>query len=361
MSKLVIIKPIDVWLFRDGKPFSAGGDHRAESLFPPYPTVIQGAFRSKQLALMDLLRSDPTSIEREVGSPSNFGKLRLKGPYLIKINTNGSFERLLPQPADAISDEADKRMIHKISSPEPHPAGTSSSLPEDLMLLGLKEKPIKGESRLWVTEESLSDYMAGKPVKGIHSSELFEFETRTGNSLDSTRMTTVEGMLYEVTFIRLQDSICLAVEFDGYEGWPKTGLMQLGGEYRPAFYELMDAPVAAQLPTHLPDRFRIYFTTPTYFDGGWRPSGNDWSKYFTGSVKLAAAAIGRYETVGGFDMAKSGGSQNFHKAARRFVPAGSVYYFVSAGAALRPDLIQSAITDYAPEIGFGQFIFVKEW
>jgi len=46
----VAIRPIDVWLFRDGKPFTAGEDHAAETLFPPSPFTLQGAIRTKVLA-----------------------------------------------------------------------------------------------------------------------------------------------------------------------------------------------------------------------------------------------------------------------------------------------------------------------
>ncbi|HXG18262.1 MAG TPA: type III-B CRISPR module-associated Cmr3 family protein, partial [Methylomirabilota bacterium] len=42
----LFLEAIDVWLFRDGRPFDARSDHRAESLFPPYPSVMQGAIRS---------------------------------------------------------------------------------------------------------------------------------------------------------------------------------------------------------------------------------------------------------------------------------------------------------------------------
>jgi CRISPR-associated protein Cmr3 len=39
----IVIRPMDVWLFRDGKPFMAGEDHAAETLFPPSPFTLQGS------------------------------------------------------------------------------------------------------------------------------------------------------------------------------------------------------------------------------------------------------------------------------------------------------------------------------
>jgi len=37
MKVQIAIRAVDVWLFRDGKPFTAGEDHIAESAFPPSP------------------------------------------------------------------------------------------------------------------------------------------------------------------------------------------------------------------------------------------------------------------------------------------------------------------------------------
>ena len=73
-------------------------------------------------------------------------------------------------------------------------------------------------------------------------------------------------------------------------------------------------------------------------------------------TKLVAAAVGRYESIGGFDWAKE-----THKPARRYVPAGSVYFFECEGQSeLDPDLINGAITDNGAAIGFGQII-IGRW
>lgn len=47
----LFIEPDDVWLFRDGHPFSAGEGHIARCLFPPTPLTLQGALRSSLLAM----------------------------------------------------------------------------------------------------------------------------------------------------------------------------------------------------------------------------------------------------------------------------------------------------------------------
>ena len=130
--------------------------------------------------------------------------------------------------------------------------------------------------------------------------------------------------------------------------------MRMGGEGRGGRFGPANVPAWPVPPCPLPDHFKVYFATPTYFTGGWRPK--DWSKFFQGKVHLVAAAIGRYENVGGFDWAKKD-----HKPARRYVPAGSVYFFECQGQAeIKPGLTNSAITDAGAEIGFGQII-IGRW
>lgn len=46
---ILFMQAEDVLLFRDGRPFNAGSDHEARSLFPPPPSVIQGVLRSHYL------------------------------------------------------------------------------------------------------------------------------------------------------------------------------------------------------------------------------------------------------------------------------------------------------------------------
>jgi len=96
----LFLEPLDVWLFRDGRPFDAGSDHRAESLFPPYPTVIQGAGRSHHLTVQDVDLRDKDGITASVGTATDVLGLRLRGPFLER-REEGTIVRYYPQPADA--------------------------------------------------------------------------------------------------------------------------------------------------------------------------------------------------------------------------------------------------------------------
>jgi CRISPR-associated protein Cmr3 len=208
----------------------------------------------------------------------------------------------------------------------------------------------------WMAEEELRKCLRGERAQAVGFGELFLRESRIGIGLDDATRTTREGALYEVEFIRPCPGVGLWVQVEGYDGWPQAGTMCLGGEGRGAHFTTIEPPLAwLQLPDPLPTRFKVYFASPAYFEAGWQPQAG-WSRFFDGQVELQAVALNRYESVGGFDWV--GGGQ---KPARRYVPAGSVYYFRHDGSArLKSTLINNAITDRWPEIGFGQVI-ISEW
>ncbi|MCC7354483.1 MAG: type III-B CRISPR module-associated protein Cmr3 [Anaerolineae bacterium] len=347
----LFLEPIDVWLFRDGRPFDAGSDHRAASLFPPYPSVVQGAIRSHHLVVKNVNLHDKKAIADAVGTTDNYKDLKMRGPFLAR-REGSHIVRYFPQPADAVTVDK-KRHILKPASPPRSLQGLKTSVPTPY-LLGLDDEPTKGEGGLWLPEENLLAYLGGGKVAGIPGDALFVRESRFGIGLDHTRRTTQEGALYEVEFIRPCKDVGLLVEVNGYDEWPQEGILRIGGEGHGArFVNLKDNVSWPSPPNPLPHRFKVYFATPTYFENGWQPQ--TWSKFFERSVPLQAAALNRYEAIGGHDWSKDPRSAEAHKPSRRYVPAGSVYYF-EGDARLKGD----AITDFGAEIGFGQII-IKEW
>lgn len=355
MTLQLFLRPLDVWLFRDGRPFDAGSAHRAESLFPPYPTVIQGAFRTARLLLHGIDLKDKQGIANLVGKPDEYGTLRLRGPFLARHEGN-DIVRYFPKPADAIVNGKTLTPAHL--DPPTTTLKTSSPLPQ---LFGLKQKSGKQIESLWLSESALMVYLDGKAVEGIPSKELFEREERGGIGMNERRV-TMDGMLYEAEFIRPCDGVGLMVEMDGYDEpeWGKSGFLHLGGEGRMASFEPVKASPMPK-PLASTSRFKVFFATPAYFEYGWTHAQDiyDWSKFFAGPVKLLGAALPRYESLGGFNWAENDTEASAHRPARRFIPAGSLYYF-EGKPDLKPGLTQQAITDFGAEIGFGQTI-IKEW
>jgi CRISPR-associated protein Cmr3 len=347
----LFVEAMDVWLFRDGRPFDALSDHRAESRFPPFPSMMQGAIRSHHLVVKGVDLRDAEKIASTIGTTDDYKTLRLRGPFLAKKDENGNIARYLPVPAHAVPGEDGYLALR----PEIQRSTVKTSAPTP-MLLWPQGEPQKGDFGQWVPEDNLRRFLrsAGQSLKADSHIELFAREPRFGIARNDNRRTTEEGALYEVEFIRPKKDVGLVVEVEGYDSWPSAGVMRIGGEGRGARFTQVSASAWLTPPSPLPKRFLVYFATPTYFTAGWQPQ--DWGKFFEGEVKLQVAALDRFQSLGGFDWAK-----NDHKPARRYVPAGSVYFFESKGEArLKPGLIQNAMTDVGAEIGFGQ-ILIEEW
>lgn len=347
----LFLTPVDVWLFRDGRPFTAEDDHRAESMFPPLPSVIQGAIRSKHLVVKNIDLTDPAAIEQAVGTTYEYGDLHIRGPFLAR-EENGQLIRYFPLPVDAVSNPKKAQHIRRASAPQQAPATALSS--QEGLLLGLENPPGKAEAGLWLSEEKLHRYFADDEVVATKSSDLFDIEVQPGNRIEFGQGVTAEGALYEIAYIRPKTGVGLNIDLEGYE-WPWTGTLSLGGESRAAHYrEASYTPPKPAIPAKIPLRFMVYFATPAYFEAGWQPAG--WGDFFDGGVELKAAAIGRYQNIGGNDYSKNGHER--HKSSRRFVPAGSVYYFE---AAREPRLKQiEGLSDFGAQIGFGQIVIPQE-
>jgi CRISPR-associated protein Cmr3 len=352
----IFLEPVDVWLFRDGRPFDAGAHHRAHSVFPPFPTVIQGAVRSHQLSVRKINLSDKRAIKKAVGTADDFLSLALRGPFLAK-KQNGTITRYYPQPADAFSVDKAQHKIRPASSPAPCPATLITSEGQDKLLLGFDDDLEKGESGLWLSEADLIAYLQGQDVTGTPADEIFKKDIRPGIAKDSATNVAIQGKLFEVEFVELNQGWGLLVEVNDsqYDIWPASGALKLGGESRAAYYQKVETPTFPSPAHPLPKRFKLYFAAPAYFSEGWRPQS--WSQFFDGDVSLVTAAVGRYLSSGGYDTAN-----NTHKPARRYVPAGSVYYFETKNGqtARLKDTPQRAVTQFGEQIGFGQII-LQEW
>lgn len=114
----LFIKPSDVWLFRDSRPFAAGEGHAAASLYPPSPFTVQGALRSWLLGreMVDwrafAQQSDQPARDMAAqighpprsGAPGSLGKFRTRGPFRAR-QSHGRAELLYPAPADIYHTE----------------------------------------------------------------------------------------------------------------------------------------------------------------------------------------------------------------------------------------------------------------
>jgi CRISPR-associated protein Cmr3 len=353
----LFIEPVDVWLFRDGRPFDQGTDHLARTVFPPLPTVMQGVIRTHHIecngGIPAYLERRLPEVEEIVGKPGGPppDTFHLRGPFVARrLDMPGNshdVDLYFPLPADAYLDGDTYRALELRREGIITDLGSAS-----LLWLRAGRRPTKDEEvegGIWLNLRALETYLrAGTIPKGCTTagSRLFARERRIGIQRDDQRRATVEQMLYEVEFIRLCEceGVGLYVEVEGVDGWPDRGVLGIGGEGRSGRYEQVRTPnIRHPIDTNA-KWFKIIFLTPAYFKQGWQ--ADDWKSLLGADVVFMGAAVNRPITLGGFDQAKKR-----QKPARRYVPAGSVYFFEGT-----PPLHLKSITQDGANIGFGQFI-----
>ena len=356
----------DVWLFRDARPFAAGDNHRAESRFPPHPTTIQGAIRTRLLLdsstrVADYQRVRPPALVERIGLPNGAPPFTLRGPLLAR-RREGKVETLHPIPADLAKEKGGQR-YHYLKPIVDRSLAANWPTDELRGLYAPTTERLEGVEG-WLTptqwqrylrhDPSLLDEFADPGTAPLRPCHLFVREPRVGIALESKARRPQEGMLFEVEYIRPRAEVGLLVEVEPHTAVVREALeasfgvpggrgwLTLGGERRLARWEVLEAeqpPVPASA-----SRFRVVLLTPAFFDGGWQPTGG-WDQFFGGSsVHLCAAAVGRPESISGWDVAAG-----VPRAAQPAVPAGSVYFFEGDA----PVSLQKPFTQQRAGLGYG--------
>lgn len=393
------IRARDVWLFRDGKPFTAGDDNLARSMFPPTPLTVQGALRQKiseshglsyrayKRNKSDLANTVSAYIGRYEAQVEGVdtGAFEMRGPLIGFEDDNGVMMPLVPCPADLLKAEDTSNFM--ITQPD------GSTINNDLaeyQLVGV-QKDYENLPSYWMTGELFSRYLEGgqglaarvasKPPRNheesnenfdvyryyveeeadyqiFHSELVYNTENRFGVSTDSATSFRVEGQLYQVQFVRPTRNVCLLVDVDGgHDNVHVAGQMTMGGEQRQATNTKVDIPDFQNTSLQIENTFKVIFLTPAYFEDGWLPANGDWSRWFGSDVRLVGAALYRPLRIGGWNNARgtNGGARPMHN----YVAPGSVYYFEGQTTQTLPKAVTQNppnIND-ASQIGFGQVAY----
>ncbi|HEX5493324.1 MAG TPA: type III-B CRISPR module-associated Cmr3 family protein [Mycobacteriales bacterium] len=335
----VVLQPLDVLTFRDGRPFSAGLTALARSTFPR-PTSTGGAIKA-------LFGAEPA---------------RIHGPLLADVGPPAAL--LLPAPADIVVDRVSgaARRLHPDDLPEHDPgvAGLVCDLDGVDSVNGpgrLRLPHGSGEpAQAFLDTDALGRYLAGDPADALDTlsgggaataPERLVSERRVGLARHARShtagRTAVPGFLYLAEFLRFppagEDRIGFAcrVEFDDRVPAPRTDVVRFGGEGRQARVTVWSSDEdrsgepggqggpgePLSLPDPPPDvsdgRVLLYLASPAVFTGGWMPP-------LDSGARLVAACVTGPEPVA---------SQAFRL--RWAVAAGSVYFlqFTTGPAASR--------------------------
>lgn len=343
--------PDDVLFFRDGKPSTRGTDHYLRSLFPPYPSTLYGALRTRRLADagVDLAglgpRTWPKHLAGELGEWGGFGSLALRGPWLVRDG-----EPVLPAPLDlglllqpSGSEIASVvRFLPDLQAEHrwPHPLARMVSAVRTANGWRRWISPTPGvepsSAAGWYLKpaglQAWRDGGCPEPEHFIRASDLWTVEARTGVGLQSAKRMGENGLLYTFGFIRLLPGVTLGFEVDG-SVLEAGGRVRLGGEGRTAVLESGPGfPESGPVPAG--DLVVLSYVSPAVSGGGAYPPGFSES-HLEGTLggrrlRLVAAAVPGFLPIGGWDLARGEA-----KPLRRAIPPGSVYVFqnLETGAA----------------------------
>lgn len=383
-ANTLFLEPLDVLFLRGNKLFGDPGSH-GESLVPPWPSVAAGALRSRMLAddgvdLAAFARGEAT--HPELGTPANPGAFTVAAFHLARRFADGRVEVLIAPPADLVVSEGDDGTLSVSAlapvalSPTPLPDGEgrktvaafglSCSAPLPLVPVLAETTRGKPASGYWLTEAGWRAHLAGTlPTSKqlVKSADLWAIDARVGVGLDAATGRASDGRLFSVQAVAMtkqghrvgtdkQTGKPILADYDvGFLAAiigatpPQTGSVRLGGDGRAAAIR----PASITLPE--PDytaiaaakRCRLVLATPGLFGlpspggrggggegvpAGWLPTGVSQDadgalRFDLAGVKgrVACAAIPRFETVSGWDLARWQ-----PKPAQRAAPAGSVYW-----------------------------------
>lgn len=375
----LFIEPTEPLLFRTGRPFNAGENNFAETLFPPTPETLQGAVRAAIATHWDRAKTlgevfqDKELVEL-IGDRKTYGRFRITGMALGRYKEDKTVERLFPAPSHLQTDKQNIIRFHPKQVDDVRsnmPAGMQYLLPD-------KEADDKLEHAGWLTEQSLQKALhSNEPLMKmeiISEGNIITYESRLGIGMNNATKTTREGLLYQLRMVRMSSHYGFVVDIrlsksletgtampDNEElvdddqtkkllRLPEQGWITLGGERRAAHFQVLKVSESVQ-QSGVEETRRgnlLYLATPAALKGGWQPE--QWEAPLTRPI---AAAIHHYQSIGGW-LLTPGTAGGENKTMRRCVPAGSVYFFDSSVTIERP------LTDYGWQIGYG-IAYAGEW
>lgn len=364
----IFLEPSDVLFFRNAKPFSAGSDHHSSSLFPPFPTTVAGAIRSKILGQENIDLSKFKNLDEKeelferIGSPNSLGGFSMLGPYFAVYDAKRlTAEIRYPFPADCYQIDKDGKILYQTLKPIQETITETDWDGENLFFLGAPndERHDSQENVGWLDPVQFGEYLKGNFFACNNESLIFN-EPRIGHGMDYLKRAVKKQMFFDTSYIRLKTSQRfqhgLLVNVSENSKFPlDTGWLSLGGENRSVKHIFIEEKNVKKASDIRGSNFvKIILTTPAFLSGGWRPLDGKWEKILgtKKTPKLISVALKKPDFIGGWDLAKKG-----HKVMLTYVPAGSVYYFqLEDELTKRKGFTESPNGMDFENLGFGDFI-----
>jgi len=346
------LTPLDTVFFRDGSPFTMGRETWGGSQFPPPPSVVYGAFRTRHFAEHpDRLSDAATPADPTAQARLTSFHLRRDGIPHFPLPRD-----LVEAPDDDLYGATLVVRLRRTGMPN----GSVGLGPTSAVLSHPAE--VDDVRRSFVEMADLTAYLQGGTgtFAGVHltDDDLVHREPKIGIRMNRDTRAADDGFLYRAGLHRLGKNTTFGVGIDALP-LDKSGLLKLGGESKPAHYgRLDDGPPVPEPPRDsiaTQEAFVLYLATPAIFEHGWLPSWIDPETLRASkngmSMRLETAAVGKPGALGGWNM-----KQGRPKPMDRTVPAGSVYTF-SVEEGTPADVIDTfhdeRISDERARAGFG--------
>lgn len=346
----VFFEPVDVWSFRDGRPFEAGESFAAGTLFPPAPRTTLGALRTALLRRScpqperyagrggnvpcPRCGDGPCAAVAEVGEAGGEAPFAVGPPLVASRQPAGGVELWWRVPADLVglAAEADQERVESaLLRPQSFDAEVSCSAPLPPVLPGRPGR-IQPWPRPYLSTAELAQSLAGKApswpsVEALGARpEPLVAEPRVGVGIDPARRSVREGQLYVRDTVRLADGYGLAVR-TSHDLELAGEVLRLGGDGRMALLHRVTPARLPEPPENPGIRIKVVLASPCLLSGGWRPGwlDEDGSGELPGTgvrLRLVGAALAPPVRLGGWDLARQR-----PRALERLAGAGSVYFF----------------------------------
>ncbi len=347
----LLLEPLDLLFFRDGRPF--GASLRGESLSTAMPQTLAGAVWTAILQAYDCNFQELTRLVRggqsfreavdAMGLPAWIAEVETRGPWLarvpLKTPADAVPEVLFPIPSSLHSPkkatESERKLIRLT------PLATADLLPgwnltrtvaePGLRPLWHRLREATEPAQGFLTPEGMRAFLHGDDVPPntcLKDEALFGFDHRTGIGISAGTMTAEESLIYTASFLALRAEpsknrqVVLYAEIQLPEEAPAhvvDGIrtLALGGEGRRVAVHRAPAPFdfagLSARPSSAHRNSLVVLSTPCPCGARWKPAAL--------ADRVVAAAVPGSVPVSGWDLARGG-----PKPSRFAVPAGSVYF-----------------------------------
>lgn len=377
--KYLVIEPHDSVIIRDGRPFSTvAGVAKAHSLPFVTPSVIAGALRGR------IATNNYGAFSGTQNDVAVLQAVSIQGYTLVKRSTTeGQVARWEPyfvRPADALSFK-DSHRWYRVT-PQPLHAAKTDLSEHDLVPLQLPDDAPVGKiadrAPFW-SVSMIQQWMMGAQLTigdtGINEIEALPRDGRYHVKIDSASGAAEEGKLFAtdaigfrtaksltvsqyaiLLFVDDQQTVQLSNETNASSIADRLqvppAVDTLGGEQRIVQWHdvaqshvvaatYFDAPPHDLVQSVVQTRTcRVLLMTPGYIEDLVNPQQLIHSNVNI-TVRVESVALPRAEWYSGWDMLN-----NQPKSARRFVPAGTVFFLRLECHDANPDVINHEINQW---------------